>query len=213
MNTQQDEVCYANSVRKGKMTRERLLWHGLQLVSVEGFRQVSVGALAKASKLSKSGVFAHFGSSEALQLALLDAAAELANKDVFEPAMQAPVGLAQLRTLFERLLGWTTRAGLPGGCPFVAAASEFDDLEGSIHDYLIKSLEHWLGLFQDIIQHAVAQGELDPSVDAKAFTWQLFGLYNMHHTMQHLMHDPDADRIALQGFETLVNTAQIHADA
>ena len=193
---------------KGERTKERLLRHGLELVSKDGLSQVSLGDLAKRAKLSKSGVFAHFGSAEGLQLELLDAAADLVQQDVLEPAMQAPPGLPRLRRFFDRLLGWTTCSGLPGGCPFVAASTEFDDVEGAVRDYLVAALEDWTDLFYMFIREAVEAGQLDPNVDAKAFAWQLFGLYTMHHTMQRLMNDADADRIALDGLEALIKRAQ-----
>lgn len=193
---------------KGEVTRERLLRHGLELVSKDGLSQVSLGNLAKRAKLSKSGVFAHFGSAEGLQLELLQAAADLAQRDVLEPALQAPPGLPRLRRFFDRLLGWAPRAGLPGGCPFVGAATEFDDVEGAVRDYLVATLEGWQSFFYTFIREAVEEGQLDPNVDVKAFAWQLFGLYTMHHTMQRLMHDPDADRIALEGLEALIRRAQ-----
>lgn len=195
-------------MRKRDATHERLLWHGLELVSNQGFSGVSVGELAKRAALSKSGVFAHFGSVEALQLQLLQAATDLARREVVEPAMQAPPGLPRLRRLFDRWLGWASRSGLPGGCPFVAAVSEFDDAHGEVRDYLAETLQGLLGVFQTVILEAVVEGQLEPDVNAKALAWQLFGLYNTHHTMQRLMKDPDADAVALQGFETLIQKAQ-----
>lgn len=191
-------------MRKAETTKARLLQHGLELASTEGLSNVTLGELAKRARLSKSGVFAHFGSAEALQLELLSAAARLAQQEVLAPALQAPPGLARLRRLFERLLGWTLRSGLPGGCPFVAASAEFDDVEGPIRDYLVATLNGWLGFFEQLVGEAVERGELSAATDAKAFAWQLFGLYTMHHTMQRLVRDPEADRVALQGFETLL---------
>ncbi len=195
-------------MQKRDKTHRRLLRHGLELVSSGGFAGVTIGELANRAELSKSGVFVHFGSSEALHLELLRAAAELARREVVEPAMQAPPGLARLRRLFDRWLGWAQRSGLPGGCPFVAATAEFDDVEGAVRDYLVETLEGLIGVFEQTIGEAVDKKELSPDVDAKALAWQLFGLYTSHHTMQRLMRDSEADAVALQGFETLVQAAR-----
>ena len=195
-------------VRKSDVTHGRILQHGLALVSIDGFDGVTIGGLAKRAGLSKSGLYAHFGSVEALQLELLRAAAELAGREVLEPAMDAPPGLPRIRRLFDRLLGWAPRAGLPGGCPFVAASAEFDDTEGPVRDYLVATLEGWLGFFRGLVREAVDEGQLCPDVDANGFAWQIFGLYTMHHTAQRLMQDPDADRMALGAFEGLICSAQ-----
>lgn len=195
-------------MRKGDDTHERILRHGLELVSTDGFGGVTVGGLANRAGLSKSGLYAHFGSAQALRLELLRAAADLARRDVLEPAMDAPPGLPRIRRLFDRLLGWAARAGLPGGCPFVAASAEFDDVEGPVRDYLVSALGDWLGLFRDLVREAVDEGHLDPGVDENVFAWQLFGLYTMHHTAQRLVRDPDADRVALAAFEGLINSAR-----
>ena len=195
-------------MQKYERTHQQLLRHGLGLVSSYGFGGVTIGELAAQAKLSKSGVFAHFGSSEALQLELLQAAAALAGREVLEPAMQAPPGLPRLRRLFDRWLGWAPRSGLPGGCPFVAATAEFDEVEGAVRDYLVETLEGLLGVFQQVIGEAVELKQLGAETDAKALAWQLFGLYNAHHTMQRLMRDREADAVALQGFEVLIQAAQ-----
>ncbi len=193
---------------KRKQTHQRLLRHGLELVSRNGFAGTTIGELANRANLSKSGVFAHFGSSEALQLELLRAAAELAQQEVVEPAAQGPPGLPHLRRLFDRWLGWAPRAGLPGGCPFVTATAEFDDVEGAVRDQLVETLGGLLVVFQQAIGEAVERKQLSTDVDAKVLAWQLFGLYSAHHAMQRLMRDREADAVARQGFETLIRAAQ-----
>jgi AcrR family transcriptional regulator len=189
---------------KGFETRQRILEHGLELVSQEGFAGVSIGRLAEGTRLSKSGLFAHFGSLESLYIALLQHAAELARKDVMEVALRQPKGLPQLQTYFERLLGWATRSGLPGGCPFVSASSEFDDVEGPVRDYVIKTLGGMIEFFTTLIKDAVAEKHLRKTVDANYIAWQLFGIYATHHTMQRLMRNPNADRVAKRAFQELL---------
>jgi AcrR family transcriptional regulator len=189
---------------KGSTTRQRILKRGLDVVSEEGFAGVSIGRLAEQTHLSKSGLFAHFGSLESLYIALLQYAEEIARKDVMEPALQQPKGLARLETYFERLLGWATRSGLPGGCPFVAASSEFDDVEGPVRDYVVKTLGEMLEFFQTLILEAVKEKQLHKTVDAKYIAWQMLGIYTTHHTMQRLMRDPESDRMAQKAFWSLL---------
>jgi len=193
---------------KREATHQHLLHQGLSLVSEKGFDSVTIGELSKRAELSKSGVFSHFGSLQALQLELLQAAKELAAREIVAPAMQAPPGLPRLRRLFDRWLGWAARSGLPGGCPFVAATAAFSEGEGQVHDYLETSIDNLINIFQTCIDDAVAAGQLRKDIDVKALAWQIFGLYNAHHTMQRLMRDTDADSVALRGLETLISNAQ-----
>ncbi len=188
-------------------THARLLQQGLEIISVNGFAGATIGGLAERAMVSKSGVFAHFGSAEALRLELLKTAAELAQREIVEPALLAPAGLPRLRRLFELWLGWASRSGLPGGCPFVSAAAEFDDVEGASRDFVVATLYEFIGLFISVIEEAQKLQELDAKLESKSLAWQLFGLYNTHHAMQRLMRDPQADRVALQGFETLVQAS------
>ena len=104
-------------------TRKRIVAEGLDLLARGGFAGVTLGVLATQTGLSKSGLFAHFGSKTEVQLRLLDETAETARKTVVEPAMKAAEGLPRLRAVFERWLGWSEKAGLGGGCPSPAVFS------------------------------------------------------------------------------------------
>ena len=106
---------------KANATRERLLSLGLDAISVGGFSGVSLGELADAAGMSKSGLFAHFQSKERLQLDLLESMEQMAAAYIVGPAFAAPAGLPRLRAVVENWLGWSVRAGLRGGCPVAAA--------------------------------------------------------------------------------------------
>ncbi len=197
---------------KGISTRQRILVKGLELVSEQGFTGVSIGGLAERTQLSKSGLFAHFGSLETLQIAVLQHAAELARREVIEPAFLETKGLPRLETYFERLLGWAARSGLPGGCPFVSASFEFDDVEGPVRDYVVETLREMLGVFEQFVQEAVAEKQLRKEANPKYLAWQLLGIYTAHHTMQRLMRDPDADKLAKQAFQSLISHDRLAAN-
>ena len=152
-------------------THRRILGRGLEIVSERGLAGVSLGELATRAGMSKSGLFAHFRSKEELQIELLRAAEEALGREVVDPAMEAPEGLARLRALVGNWLGWAARSGLPGGCPLYGAAFELDDAEGPVRDYLARSKSEWSGLLVGLVGEAIALGHLREDLDAAQFVW------------------------------------------
>lgn len=197
---------------RAESTHERILGHGLEIVSERGLSGVSLGGLAGRAGMSKSGLFAHFRSKEELQIELLRAAEGALRREVVAPAMETPEGLPRLRALVGRWLGWAARSGLPGGCPLYGAAFELDDAEGPVRDYLARSKEEWSGLLVGLVEGAVALGHLRGDVDAAQFVWQLEGIYLSHHVSQRLTRDPEADARALAAFEALVASSRPEQD-
>src|SRR5215813_2998658 len=124
-------------MNKGEQTRAAILDAALAQASEAGFESLTIGALAERAGLSKSGLYAHFGSREELQVAAIEAAAARYAQVVFLPALKAKRGLPRLRALFESWLGWTARSGLAHGCPMQAAAIEFDDRPGPVRDAVV----------------------------------------------------------------------------
>ena len=114
---------------KGDDTRRAILAEALDLTSEVGLEGLTIGVLAKLVGMSKSGLYAHFASKEELQVAVLEAAAGLFREQVFEPAKRQPRGLPRIQALFDRWLDWSATV-LSGGCPFIAASTEFDDRPG-----------------------------------------------------------------------------------
>ena len=119
-------------------TRERILDTGLAMASQSGLEAVTLGVLASNVGMSKSGLFAHFHSKEAVQLSLLEHSDRFAAPVVVEPAMKAPEGLPRLQALVTNWFGWAQRAGLPGGCPVAAGLFEYDDVQGVVHDKILE---------------------------------------------------------------------------
>ncbi|WP_043335393.1 TetR/AcrR family transcriptional regulator [Belnapia moabensis] len=192
---------------KSQATRVTLLHHGLRALSLDGLSGVTLGRLAEAASLSKSGLFAHFRSKEQLELALLDEAARLARAHVVEPAMQAPDGLPRLRAVVERWLGWAPRAGLPGGCPVAAALFELDDSTGRVREHVAALECEWRGLLRSLVASAVAQGQLHAETEVEQFVWELCGIYLSHHASARFLRDPAADARAHQAFDALLRRA------
>lgn len=146
--------------------------------------------------MSKSGLFAHFRSKEAVQIALLERAAALADEHVVAPALRVGPGLPRLRTLIDAWIGWTRRAGLSGGCPVAAGLFELDDAHGDTRDALMRMESHWRDLLSNCTAEAVEAGHLSSDLDVGQFVWELSGIYLSHHASVRFLHDPAADRRA-----------------
>jgi AcrR family transcriptional regulator len=189
---------------KGDTTRDRLLATGLNRLSVEGLSGITIGALASAAGISKSGFFAHFASKEDLQMQLLDEMTRVAEGKVVAPAMARKPGLARLKELFHRWLGWSSKAGLSGGCPIAAAIFELDDLDGPVRDRVVALEGHWRGLLEALVVEAVAAGELARSTDAAQIAWELTGIYLAHHASSRLARDPESQLRADTAFNALL---------
>jgi AcrR family transcriptional regulator len=140
-------------VGKGQLTHQAILDESVQLASRLGLAGLSVGRLADEVEMSKSGLFAHFRSKEALQLQTLAHARRLFVDLVVRPALAVPDGEARLRALVERWLAWDDTA-LSGGCIFVAAAVEVDDRPGAVRDALVAGEREWIGLLASVARAA-----------------------------------------------------------
>jgi AcrR family transcriptional regulator len=158
---------------KGERTRQTILDTAAALATEEGLEPLSIGKLAGATGMSKSGLFAHFGSKEELQLATVDHAAELFVREVIAPAREAPRGLARVWGLCENMVDYSQRQVFPGGCFFAAAAFEFNRRPGPVRD----RIEHMLGTWLSYLEHAVEQaqqtGELVQTPTAKELAFEL----------------------------------------
>jgi AcrR family transcriptional regulator len=189
---------------KGNDTKERLLQIGLDQLSIHGLSGLTLGQLAAASGLSKSGLFAHFGSKEQLQIELLDQMTHAAERVVVEPAMRAAEGLPRLVAIMEHWLGWSGRAGLNGGCPVAAALFELDDVEGEVRAHAAKLEEHWREQLRQIVLEAKWLSHLCDKTDVEQFVWELCGIYLSHHVSSRFLRQGDASARAKTAFEALI---------
>ncbi len=187
-------------------TKDRILAHGVDLLSRDGLAGVTLGALAERTGMSKSGLFAHFESKEDVQLQLLAEAVRLARLTFVDAAMARPAGLARLRALFEGWLNWSEKAGLSGGCPATAALFELDDagVDDPVRKRLVEMEQARRTFLGDVVRDAVTRGDLRADVDAEQFAWELSGIFLVYHTSHRLLRDPDATRRATTAFDSLV---------
>jgi AcrR family transcriptional regulator len=189
---------------KGSDTKERLLQIGLDQMSVQGLAGVTLGQLATAAGISKSGLFAHFRSKEQLQVELLNQMARTADHVVVAPAMVAPEGLPRLAALIEHWLGWSRRAGLRGGCPVAAALFELDDVEGEVRAHAATLEAHWREQLRQLVLEARWLGHLSADANAEQIVWELCGIYLSHHVSGRFLNDGSADTRAKTAFEALI---------
>ncbi len=198
-----------------KNTKGKILAEGADLLSVGGFAQVTVGVLAQRAGMSKSGLFAHFGSKEEVQLDLMDEVVRMSSACFVDPAMRLAPGLARLRALVYGWFGWTGKAGLSGGCPIAAGLFELDDVAESdpVRQRLLSLEERWRELLVTTTGEAVATGELMRNLDVDQFVWELCGIYLNHHVSERFLHDPAAVTRAHTAFEALVERSQVEVNA
>jgi AcrR family transcriptional regulator len=166
----------AANASKGAATRELIVKRALDICHERGLDALTIGTLADAAGMSKSGVFAHFGSREDLQLAVLDAAASEFTEDVFAPAIRAPRGLPRLHRLIESWTQRTLRLGARRGCPIAAAAFEFDDRPGPVRDHIMAYLAHLRREIARAVRMAVDAGQIRADVEPEQIAFEVHGL-------------------------------------
>ena len=193
---------------KGGHTRQAILERATELASAAGLAGLTIGRLADDLELSKSGLFAHFGSKESLEVAVLEYAAERFIELVVKPGLKAPRGEPRLKALFDRWREWPKLNPMPGGCILVAAAIELDDRPGPARELLVRQQRDWLDLLASTVRGAVTEGHFRKDVDPEQFAHDLYGVMLGYHHASRLLRDPRADKRAVRAFENLVEAAR-----
>jgi AcrR family transcriptional regulator len=191
-------------VSKGEATRERIVDRALRLASRDGLEGLSIGGLATDLGLSKSGLFAHFGSKEDLQLAVLHEAVGRFEATVIRPAIAAARGEPRVRGMFERWMSWMADPAFPGGCILLAASVELDDREGRPRDYLAGTQRLLLSTLARAARIAVEVGHFRADLDCDQFAFELYALVLARGHWTRLLRDPQADARARRAFDDLL---------
>jgi AcrR family transcriptional regulator len=157
----------------GERSRSAILREAAQLATVEGIEGLSISRLAHAVGMSKSGLFAHFGSKEELQLATIETASALFSEQVLEPASFAPTGLERLQQLAENFLRHVEDSVFPGGCFFASVAAEMDTHPGAVRDLAVQLTDDWLRQLARAVRDAQTEGAIDPSEDAEQLAFEI----------------------------------------
>jgi AcrR family transcriptional regulator len=192
---------------KGERTRKDIIDHALTLAREAGLEGVSLGVLANQAGLSKSGLFAHFKSKEALQLGVLDEAIERFSAIVLRPALQQPRGEPRVRSLFQHFLKWKS-GETPSGCIFMALSYEYDDRPGPIRDRLVKLLRDWHETIGRVASSAVDHGDFRADLDTDLFAFEFQGIAMSHHHALRLLELSAADRLNCAAFESLLDRSR-----
>jgi AcrR family transcriptional regulator len=189
---------------KGEQTRAAILDAAFKIASRLGLEGLTIGSLADETGMSKSGLFAHFGSREDLQLAVLEHAAQLYGERVFAPALKIGRGLPRLRALFEGWLDWSQSSGLPGGCIMISAANEYDDRPGPIRDAVIEYQHRGNAISEKAVRLAIEEGHLRPGTDPEQIAFEMLGIVLASHNHRRLLGDGESRKRALRAFEQLL---------
>jgi AcrR family transcriptional regulator len=193
----------ARPLHKGRQTRAAILDAALALAAQMGLEGLSIGALAEVTQMSKSGVFAHFGSREELQISVVREYHARFAAEVFEPAMTQRRGLPRLRALFDR---WFKRVSveIDAGCIYISGAVEFDDRPGPVRDALVAMVQTWQDALERAILMAIDEGHLRADTDPQQMLFEIHGLIlALHHDARFLRH-PGAEARARIGFDNVL---------
>jgi AcrR family transcriptional regulator len=194
-------------MRKGELTRAAILDVALDLASRDGLEGLTIGLLADKMNMSKSGVFAHFGSREDLQIEVVKLYHHHFEQEVFYPSMKEPRGLPRLQTMFAR---WVKRVSveIASGCIYISGAVEYDDRPGAIREELAGMVRAWKNALRRCVVQTIEMGHLSTSTDPDQLVFEMYGLIlALHHDARFLKLPGSVNR-AEAGFERLIQSYQ-----
>jgi AcrR family transcriptional regulator len=193
---------------KGDRTREAILARAVDIASAQGLEGLTVGSLAEQLGMSKSGLFAHFGSKEELQLATVEAARLVFIEKVTLPAIAAPKGMPRLWALLDRWLVLVEKRVFEGGCFFTAASFEFDGRLGVVRDRIAAIMHEWIACITGAVKKAQEAGHLDPKLDSTRLAFEFHAIAIGAHWAHQLLEDKQAySRARLMVLEKLRSIA------
>lgn len=191
-------------MKKGEQTRAAILNVALDIASTRGLEGITIGLIAEQLAMSKSGVFAHFGAREELQIAVLHEYEKRFIEAVLLRALKEARGLPRLRSMFTRWLEHVARE-VESGCIYISCATEYDDRPGAVRDTLVKMHVDWQKEMHRAAQHALDEGHLlAPRVDADQLVFEMAGLILAAHQQGRLLGDATSVRRAQDGFERMI---------
>jgi AcrR family transcriptional regulator len=199
---------------KSTRTRASILERAVDLASLEGLEGLTIGRLADELGMSKSGLFAHFGSKEELQIATIEAASRRYIAEIFTPALREPRGYPRLVAICRSWLLYVRGSVFPGGCFFAAASFEFDGRPGPVRDQVRRMMDDWIGALEKAVRMAQDEGHLDPKLDPAQLAFELNALFFGANFSYHLRGDESAlekaEHAVLTRLESLRTPAASH---
>jgi AcrR family transcriptional regulator len=193
------------SMRKGELTRASILGVALEIASLHGIEGLTIGVLAEKMQMSKSGVFAHFGSREDLQLEIVKLYHTRFEQEVFYPSLTAARGLPRLEMMFSR---WVQVVSLEitHGCIYISGAVEYDDRPGEIRAQLMTMILAWRQALKRCIQQAIDEGHLQENIDIEQMVYEIYGLVLALHHDARFLRLPDSPERAKNSFNRLIDS-------
>lgn len=178
------------------------------MAGVFGLEGLTIGRLATQTGMSKSGLFGHFGSKDALQFAVLETVVEDFTLKVVRPALKELTGEMRLRKLFTNWMAWASADEQTGGCPLMGASIELDDRPGELRDYLAEQQIEWLDCIRRMAQKAVSEGNFQTGLDTRQFAFEFHSIGLGFNFSLRLLQDPDALERARTAFNSLIKKAK-----
>ncbi|MEJ8854720.1 TetR/AcrR family transcriptional regulator [Variovorax robiniae] len=194
----------SRTAQKGQQTKAAIVDAALNLAAQIGLEGLSIGAVAELTQMSKSGVFAHFGSREELQISVVREYHARFEQEVFYAAMSSPRGLPRLCAMFDN---WMKRTSveIDSGCIYISGATEFDDRPGPVRDALVESVSIWQAAMFRAVQQATAEGHFRADIDERQIAFEIHGLILASHYEARFLHTPGSIERARKGFENILN--------
>ena len=191
------------ALQKGQQTKSAIVDAALGLATQIGLEGLSIGALAEVTSMSKSGVFAHFGSREELQISVIREYHQRFEQEVFYPALSESRGLPRLRAMFAN---WMKRTSIEidSGCIYISGAVEFDDRPGPVRDALAWSVQTWHEAMKRAIAMAKAEGQIDAATEEEQMLFEIHGLILALHYEARFLKNPGSIARANAGFENVL---------
>lgn len=193
---------------KGEQTRTTIIEAALREASICGIHGLSIGGLADHLQMSKSGLFAHFGSKEALQHAVLESLVELFTQQVVVPVLKIPDGLERMRGLYRGFIQWMEDNRLPGGCPILALSFELDARPGPLRDYVAAQQARWMDVIRRVARKCIDAGYFRADLDVDQFAFEFEGIAFVLNYASQLLRDANAAEKARIAFERLIADAR-----
>ena len=193
----------SRALQKGQQTKLAIIDAALGLAAQIGLEGLSIGAIAEVTQMSKSGVFAHFGSREELQISVVREYHHRFEQEVFYPALDAPRGLPRLRAMFANWMQRTS-AELDSGCIYISGAVEFDDRAGPVRDALAESVNTWLTAMKRAVVLAMQEGHLRADADEEQIAFEIHALILALHYEARFLRTPGSLARASNGFDNIL---------
>lgn len=188
---------------KGEDTKRIILDAGLEMATQLSLESVTIGNLAKVTKMSKSGLFAHFQSKENLQIEILKHAGELFAEVVIIPALTEKAGIPRIKALVNKWINWSSK--MTGGCIFVSSSTEFTDRPGNVRDYILKQQEAWIDSLRRLARSAIRVGDFRKNIDCDQFAFEIYSLLLGFHLYEKMLNKAETKKRQQAALERLLD--------